>query len=326
LNDHHYEPLQGSVEIMKTIRVQGLDKPVSSLIQGSDFFTHEVYDKVCEVLDQFFALGGNTIDTAYIYRGGQSEETIGKWMKERGNRDQVVILTKGAHHDASGPRVNPTAIASDLAISLERLQTDYVDLYALHRDDVNIPVSVIIDALNEHIQAGRILTIGASNWSYQRLQEANDYAAANGLIGFTFSSPNLSLAKPNEPRWAGCISADADTLAWHEKTQLPLLSWSSQAGGFFTGHFSPEKQDNAEMVRVYYSDANWERLRRAEELAKTKGVSPIQIALAYVLNQSFPSAALIGAQNKTEQESCLEGSEINLTADEVQWLENVQLV
>ncbi|MDF2963510.1 MAG: aldo/keto reductase [Paenibacillus sp.] len=311
---------------MKTIRIQGLEKPVSSLIQGSDFFTHEVYDKVCTVLDDFLALGGNTIDTAFIYRGGQSEETIGKWMKERGNRDDVVILTKGAHHNADGPRVNPAAIASDLEKSLERLQTEYVDLYALHRDDVNVPVSVIMDALNEHIRAGRILTIGASNWTHQRLQEANDYAAANGLTGFTFSSPNLSLAKPNEARWAGCISADSETLAWHEKTQMPLLSWSSQAGGFFTGNFAPDKRDNAEMVRVYYSDANWERLRRAGELAKQKGVSAIQIALAYVLNQSFPSAALIGAQNKAEQESCLEGSQIKLTADEVQWLENVQLV
>lgn len=311
---------------MKTIRIQGLDKPVSSLIQGSDFFKHEVYDKVCTVLDQFLELGGNTIDTAYIYCGGQSEETIGKWMKERGNRNEIVILTKGAHHDKTGPRVNPDAINNDLSVSLERLQTDYVDLYALHRDDVNIPVSVIIDALNEHIRAGKIKAIGASNWSHQRLQEANDYAAANGLTSFTFSSPNLSLAKPNEPRWAGCISADAEALAWHEKTQLPLLSWSSQAGGFFTGNFAPDKLDNAEMVRVYYSDANWERLRRAEELAKKKGVTPIQIALAYVLNQSFPSAALIGAQNKAEQESCLEGSQIQLTADEVQWLENVQLV
>ncbi|TDF99639.1 aldo/keto reductase [Paenibacillus piri] len=311
---------------MKTIRIQGLDKPVSHLIQGSDFFTHDVYDKVCSVLDQFLALGGNTIDTAFIYRGGQSEETIGKWMKERGNRDNVVILTKGAHHNADGPRVTKQDIDSDLATSLQRLQTDYVDLYALHRDDVNIPVRVIMDALNEHIRAGRILAIGASNWTHQRLQEANDYAAANGLTGFTFSSPNLSLAKPNEARWAGCISADAETLAWHEKTQLPLLSWSSQAGGFFTGNFAPDKRDNAEMVRVYYSDANWERLRRAEELAKQKGVTPIQIALAYVLNQPFPSAALVGAQNKTEQESCLEGSQIKLSKEEVQWLENIQLV
>ncbi|OXM87844.1 aldo/keto reductase [Paenibacillus rigui] len=308
---------------MKTIQIEGLDKPVSQLIQGADFFKHNVYDKVCSVLDNFFAIGGNTIDTAYIYCGGESEETIGRWMKDRNNREQVVILTKGAHHNADGPRVNPEAIASDLAVSLERLGTDYVDLYALHRDDTNVPVSVIIDALNEHIRTGTIRAIGGSNWTHTRLQEANDYAAANGLVGFTFSSPNLSLAKPNEPRWAGCVSADEEAIAWHEKSRLPILSWSSQAGGFFTGRFAPDIQDNKEMVRVYYSDANWERLRRAEQLAKEKGVSTVQISLAYVLNQAFPTAALIGAQNEAELESCREGAQITLTPEEVKWLEQV---
>jgi aryl-alcohol dehydrogenase-like predicted oxidoreductase len=308
---------------MKTLTIAGLQKPVSHLIQGSDFFTHNVYEKVCSVLDNYFAIGGNTIDTAYIYCGGQSEETIGKWMKERNNRDDVVILTKGAHHNADGPRVNPQAIAADLEISLGRLQTSYTDLYALHRDDTNIPVSVIIDALNEHINAGRILAIGASNWTHQRLQEANDYAASKGLVGFSFSSPNLSLAKPNEPRWAGCVSAGAEDCAWHASTQLPLLSWSSQAGGFFTGRFAPDKLEDKETVRVYYSDANWERLRRAAELAEKKGASTVQIALAYVLNQPFPTGALIGAQNQVELESCVEGAQIELTAEEVSWLENV---
>jgi aryl-alcohol dehydrogenase-like predicted oxidoreductase len=307
---------------METIRIEGLTKPVSKLVQGSDFFTHENYHTVCDVLDRFLSLGGTTIDTAYVYRKGESEETIGRWLKERGNRESVVILTKGAHHNADGPRVNPTDIASDLSTSLTRLQTDYVDLYALHRDDTSIPVNVIIDALNEHIRAGRIRTIGASNWTHQRLQEANDYAAARGLTGFVFNSPNLSLAKPNEARWAGCVSADAETMVWHQRTQLPLLSWSSQAGGFFTGRFAPDLVDNKEMVRVYYSEANWQRLRRAEQMAKEKGVDTVQISLAYVLNQPFPSAALIGAQNKEEQLSCFEGAKIRLTADEVRWLEN----
>lgn len=307
---------------MRTIEIKGLDKPVTCLIQGSDYFKHNVYDKVCTVLDGFFAAGGNTIDTAYIYCGGESEETIGRWMKDRGNRQEVIILTKGAHHDKNGPKVNPEAIASDLATSLERLGTDYIDLYALHRDDPAVPVSIIIDALNEHIRAGKVRAIGASNWTTARLQEANEYAASKGLAGFTFNSPNLSLAKAKEPFWTGCVSADEDCCAWHEEHQLPLLSWSSQARGFFTGRFTPEVRDNADLVRVFYSDANWERLYRAEELGKRKGVSTIQIALAYVLNQPFPTAALIGAQSPEELASCKEGSEIRLTPEEVRWLEH----
>ena len=310
---------------MKTITIPGLTKPVTTLIQGSDYFRPSVYEQVCQVLDRFFAIGGNTIDTAHIYCGGESEVAIGQWMKERNNREDVVILTKGAHHDQNGTRVNPEAISKDLFESLERLGTDYIDLYALHRDDPNVPVNVIIDALNEHIAAGRIKAIGGSNWTVQRLQEANEYAAANGLVGFTFSSPNLSLAKAKEPFWAGCVSADAADCQWHEKYQIPLLSWSSQARGFFTGRFSSNNYSNADLVRVFYSDENWERLRRAEELAKEKGVSTIQIALAYVLNQPFPSCALIGAQNEAELNSCYEGSKIVLTQEEIKWLEDVAI-
>jgi aryl-alcohol dehydrogenase-like predicted oxidoreductase len=306
---------------MDYISIQGTGKPVSRLIKGSDYFRHDNYEKVCENLDAFLAIGGNAIDTAHIYCGGQSEEVIGRYMQERGNRDRIVILTKGAHHDKNGPRVNKAAIDSDLATSLERLQTGHIELYALHRDDPDMPVGAILEALNEHIEAGRIGAIGASNWTWQRLQEANEYAAAHGLAGFTFSSPNLSLAKANEPFWAGCVSADAETCRWHERHQMPLLSWSSQARGFFTGRFSPEVRDNADMVRVFYSDANWERLRRAEQLAKEKQVSTIQIALAYVLNQPFPTCALIGAQNREELLSCDEGSRLVLTREELEWLD-----
>ena len=306
---------------MDYISIPGVSKPVSRLIKGTDYFTHETYARAAANMEAFLAIGGNAVDTAHIYCGGQSEEAIGRYMEETGSRDKLVILTKGAHHDQHGPRVNKEAIDSDLFRSLERLRTDYVELYALHRDDPNMPVGAIIEALNAHIEAGRIGAIGGSNWTWRRLQEANDYAAAHGLVGFAFSSPNLSLAKANEPFWAGCVSADADTLAWHEERGLPLLSWSSQARGFFTGRFTPEVRDNADLVRVFYSDDNWERLRRAEQLAKEKGVTAIQIALAYVLNQPFPACALIGAQNAEELRSCDEGARIKLTREELDWLD-----
>ncbi|MEY8739822.1 aldo/keto reductase [Paenibacillus tundrae] len=306
---------------MEFITIDGAGKRISRLIKGTDYFVHDAYEKVAANMDAFLSIGGNTVDTAHIYCGGQSEEVLGRYMQERGNRDEIVILTKGAHHNQDGPRVNPDAIRSDLLTSLERLQTPHVELYALHRDDPNVAVGVILEALNEHIEAGKIGAIGASNWTWQRLEEANTYAASHGLKGFTFSSPNLSLAKANEPFWAGCVSADAETLAWHERTQLPLLSWSSQARGFFTGRFTPEIRDNADLVRVFYSDGNWERLHRAEQLAAAKNTTPIQIALAYVLNQSFPTCALIGAQNQAELLSCNEGSRISLSTQEVNWLD-----
>ncbi|RKN86705.1 aldo/keto reductase [Paenibacillus ginsengarvi] len=306
---------------MDYINIAGLKKPCAQLMMGTDYYKPELLDTVGDILDAYMALGGNAVDSAYIYGGGKSEETIGLWMESRKNRKEVLVLTKGAHHNAQGPRVNKQAIDEELAISLQRLRTDYVDLYALHRDDPNVPVGPIIEALNEHIEAGRIHAIGVSNWTHGRIQEANDYAAAHGLVGFTFSSPNLSLAKPNEPFWAGCVSADSDACAWHKEKQLPLLSWSSQARGFFTGLFTPEVRDNADLVRVFYSDDNWERYRRAESLGKEMGVSTIQIALAYVLNQPFPTCALIGPKNVAELNSCHDATRIRLTEEQLSWLD-----
>jgi aryl-alcohol dehydrogenase-like predicted oxidoreductase len=306
---------------MKTIAIPGLDRPCAQLVLGTDYYRPENLDRVAPILDAYVAMGGNVVDTAFIYGGGKSEEAIGQWMESRGNRSEVMVLTKGAHHDANGPRVNKAAIDEELAVSLRRLRTDYVDLYALHRDDPNVPVGPIVEALNEHIAAGRIRAIGVSNWTYRRIEEANDYAAAHGLVGFSFSSPNLSLAKPNEPFWPGCVSADAETCAWHEARRFPLLSWSSQARGFFRPELTPESRDNADLVRVFFSDANWERRRRAEQLARERGVTVIQIALAYVLNQPFPTCALIGPQSVAELESCREATEIRLSAEELAWLD-----
>lgn len=306
---------------MEYISVKGLDKKVSRLMKGTDYFFHNAYDKAAANMDAYLAIGGNSVDSAHIYCGGESEEVLGRYMKERGNRDQIVILTKGAHHDQNGPRVNKEAIRHDITTSLKRLQTDFIDLYALHRDDPNVPAGEVIEILNEYVKSGTVGAIGCSNWTWQRIKEANDYAAEKGLTGFTFSSPNLSLAKPNEPFWKGCVSADAETCAWHEAEQFPLFSWSSQARGFFTGRFTPEVRDNADLVRVFYSDANWERLERAKQLGEERGVTAIQIALAYVLNQPFPTCALIGAQSAEELRSCDEGSRIQLSRAELDWLD-----
>src|SRR5699024_7978614 len=97
--------------------------------------------------------------------------------------------------------------------------------------------------------------------------------------------------------------------------------WSSQARGFFTGRFTPEDRSNEDLVRVFYNADNWERYRRAEQLGQKKGVETIQISLAYVLNQSFPTAAIIGPQNKQELVSCGEAAELTLTEEETTWLD-----
>lgn len=308
---------------MKSIPLASIDQPVSALIMGSDYFSPDIQDKVNQVLEHYTSVGGNTIDTAYIYNGGQSEIAIGNWL-DLGNRGRINVWTKGGHPNKNGHTINREELTEQLKISLDRLKTDQADLYALHRDDPTVPVGAILEWLNEFVENGQIAAFGGSNWSIERLEEANNYATKNGLKGFSFSSPNLSLAKAQDPYWPGCISLDQQSIAWHTKTNVPVFSWSSQARGFFTGRFAREDKSNDDLVRVFYNDQNWKRYDRATELAKQKGVSTIEIALAYVVNQPFPTAAIIGPQNQTEMESCARGAAIDLTQAELDWLDVIE--
>lgn len=307
---------------MKYLTIPNVRKPVSQLAIGSMVFSPDALPHTFALLDGFVAHGGTLIDTGHVYRHGDSERAIGAWIRERDSREKVVVLDKGCHpYGDSGPRVTPEAIRSDLAESLDRLGTEYIDLYMLHRDDEGVPVGPLVETLNEEAARGRIHAFGGSNWRPERIAEANAYAAQHGLQGFVASSPNLSLARPKEPMWAGCVSALDDDRAWYEANQFPLISWSSQAGGFFTDRFSPEDRSNADMVRVYYSDENFERLRRARDLAERRGVHPLQIALAFVLDQPFPTAALIGPRNVDELESSARATGIQLTPNELAYLD-----
>ncbi|GAC1397211.1 MAG: aldo/keto reductase [Chloroflexota bacterium] len=304
-------------------RIEGVDLPVSRLVLGTMMISTRDLPYSCALLDHWISLGGNTLDTAHLYTGGDAERAVGRWMSLRGNRENLVIIGKGCHPNpgTSRPRVNPQAIASDLHDSLQRLETDYIDLYLLHRDDPDYPVGEIVECLNEHHRAGRIRAFGGSNWSAGRLQAANDYARAHGLVPFVASSPNFSLAVPNEPVWPGCVSATMEGSAgWYQEHQFPLFSWSSQARGFFSGRYTPDDHSDPEAVRVWYSADNWERYRRARDLAERKGVTPTTIALAYVLAQPFPTFPLIGPVTLEEMRTSVEALTVTLSPEDVRWL------
>ena len=307
---------------MEHLTIPGVVKAISRIVLGSMVFSPHQEMTGETLLDEFFAAGGNAIDTAHAYGGGDSERVIGAWMETHNNRAEVFLIDKGAHPtpQVPHPRLNPQEIKCDLEESLDRLQTDYIDLYLLHRDDPQIPVATIIDYFNHEIEAGRILAIGASNWLHQRIQAANDYAAQNGLIGFAVSSSNLSLAVPMEAMWPGVLSASEEAQCWHRENQFPLIPWSSQARGFFSGQFTPENRDDENMVRVYYNHDNFERLRRAQELGREKGFSAIQIALVYVVHQPYPTFPIVGPCTLEELASSLEALKIELSNDEMRWL------
>ncbi|MGC8804701.1 MAG: aldo/keto reductase, partial [Candidatus Ratteibacteria bacterium] len=178
-----------------------------------------------------------------------------------------------------------------------------------------------VDVLNEHKKAGRIKIFGGSNWTLERIDQANEYARKKGLEGFSAVSNNFSLAQMLAPVWEDVISSsDARSRRWFEEKQIPLIAWSSQARGFFTGRYSPEDKSDAQMVRCWYSQDNFKRLERVRELSEKLNVPMTAIALAYVLNQKFPIFAIIGPRTINETRAYLKALEIELTDEQLQWL------
>ena len=306
---------------MRYRRLAPLDRNVSLLVFGTAWFGEENEERARELLDEWVALGGNALDTAREYgasRWGEGEEVIGRWLQDCGVRDRIVVGTKGGHHRVVGERrVTPEDVREDLDASLGVLG-GHIDTYLLHRDDPTQPVGPLIELLNEYASAGRIGAFGGSNWTTARLEEANAYAAERGLAGFAFASPNLSLARQNEPPWEEALSAsDPESREWYTRTQMPLFAWSSQAQGWFSGHYSPD----ADVLRVYDNPDNRERLRRARELAEAKGADANAVALAWVLHQPFPTWALIGPRTREELRASVAALDVRLTEDEVRWLD-----
>ncbi len=296
--------------------IAGLPKPVSRLVLGCDNQPNLSYASA--VFDDFFSRGGNTFDTAFHYGGGKQERLLGRWIANRGLRDEVVVITKGAHT----PNCNPEALTEQLLQSFERQQTDHADIYLMHRDNPEVPVGEFVDVLNSHVAAGRITIFGGSNWTPARVDEANAYAAAHQLQGFSVLSNHFGLARAYDVPWAGCEHVtDPESRRWLTERQLPLLPWSSQARGFFTGRARPDDRSDPELVRCYYSDDNFERLRRAEKLAAEFGVPATAVALAYVLHQPFPTFPLFGPRTIAEARSSMTALSVELTPDQLAWLD-----
>lgn len=311
--------------------IAGVSKPVSRIVQGTIPLNESDVEGSFALLDGVWDAGCRTFDTAHGYGGGACERMLGAWLASRGVRDEAVILGKGAHPYNGRERVTPEDITADLHESLERLQTDFIDMYVLHRDNPKVPVGPIVEILNEHKQAGKIGVFGGSNWAASRVKEANDYAAAHDLEGFPISSPNFSLAVQIKAPWEGCLSisgpaGEADR-TWYAEQGIPIFPWSSLAGGFFSGRFRRDNLDTFDTyldklcVESYCSEDNFRRLDRVQELANREGASIPQIAMSYVHSQPISVFALVGCQKASEFVDNVGALGHKLTGDEIAWLE-----
>lgn len=280
------------------------------------------------LLDELWEMGLNMYDCAAHY----GEPGIGEYLAGRGRRRDAIIVTKCAHPNGYRNRVTPFDMESDLHDSLAKLKTDHIDIYLLHRDDSQVPVSVVMETMNRFCREGKISAFGASNWTVERIQEANDYAAANGLIPFTVNSPNYGLAHQIADPWGGgCTTLtgpeNESSRKWHLDNHMPVLAYSSLGRGFFSGRFKSNEPDKAEEVldmpakRGYYCPENMERLARAERLARKYNCTVAGIALSWMFHQKLDVFPILSGSSAQRYQEALRAADIPLTEREVAWLD-----
>jgi len=280
------------------------------------------------LLDDMYATGVNCFDCSDHY----GEEPLGEWLEARGLHDKVVILTKGAHHNKWRKRVTVFDILHDVHNSLAKLKTDRLDIYMLHRDDPSVPVEPIVDVLNRVYDEGKIGAFGVSNWTVERMQEANNYALRSGLQPFMVASPNYGLADQVEDPWGGgCVTiagpSNRAARSYYLENNIPVFAYSALGRGFFSGLVSsaqPEKAGDvldAAAMKGYACPANFERLRRCELLAAEKGLTVPEVAMAWLFSQPLDVYALVSTVSKARMEMNIASSKIRLTREECSWLD-----
>lgn len=250
------------------------------------------------LLDAFIDGGFNAVDTADVYSawvpghvGGESESVIGRWLKARGKRDDVLILTKVAMWPAQ-PGLSAANIASAVEGSLKRLQTDHIDLYQAHQDDPETPMEETLEAFDRLVKAGKVRAIGASNFTPDRLAEALKVSADNGLVRYETIQPKFNLYDRDEVEGA----LDAVT----GKEGLGVIPYYGLAAGFLTGKYRTEadlqgKARGRTIGRDYLNDKGLRILAALDEAARSVSATRAQVALAWIMAHPSITAPIASA-------------------------------
>ncbi len=294
----------------------------------ADFGTKIRGKLAADLIEQYFAAGGRLLDTAHCYafwaadgEAGCSERALSAALKRVGEPADVIIATKGGHPDGGKkyPRpdkyISDVTIEQDIADCLERLGRDSIDLFYLHRDDPRMPADEIISILNTHIQAGTIKHLGASNWSAERINAANTYATENSLVPFVVSQVQWSLAVPSWKPTPGPQNTyvTPDEKEAYAAMELPVAAYSPTGGGWLTNLEKPNGS--------FDTPENLARRERLHQLAKERGATPAQMAIAYLLHQPIRTYPIFATSLPEHMTEILGARTIALTANDLLYLE-----
>ncbi len=316
-----------------TVRAAGGDLALSKIILGAcNFGTWVNQETSLRLLDEYVRLGGDTIDTASVYGDWDdkgtpvSEQLLGEWMQENGNRERLTVITKGGHYRLKQPnisRATPECVKADIEKSLHALRTDYIDVYFLHRDNLAVPVEAFIDVLDEAVKAGKIRATGASNWTVERIRQANEYAVRAGKTPFTVSEIQWSLAHASQVRDAvdDLHPMTEEDYQRYLAMELPVLAWSSQAGGVITKILEHGTETLKEgLKKQYLNDTTLRSVALVKELCVQQGITPTQAALGYIICNRLPGAAIIGPNNLEQLADSMKAMDLTLPPEAVEHL------
>lgn len=300
---------------------------INNFVLGTGRLGNTLYKKECfNILDRYLDLCYNTLDVARSYEEGRAEEFLGEYLKNK-NREKVILISKGGFPEDKTkmylPRLNKEELQKDLDASLKALNTDYIDIYFLHRDDILKTPEELIETANEFIKQGKVKEIGASNWTAGRIDMANNYALKNGLQPFKVSQINYSLAQTT-PALTGDIThvvMNDIEYSWYKETNFPLIAYSVQAKGFFTKQITKETLKPSGQKSYLPLKENFRRFDRINQLSKEKNINIPALLLSYVLSKGL-NASVIGGFSSVEQLIEAEkGINLRLTEKETNFLE-----
>lgn len=314
---------------MKTIQIPGVEFPVSKFCLGCAYLGSREPDELSfKMLDYYYEQGGRFLNTAHEYSDGASERIVGRWIRERGIRSEMIVTSKGGE-DRRVPgslAMHRADLLEDVDESLMRAGFDYFDFYLLHVDDVSVSVEEVVSTMEEIQKSGKIRYYGCSNWTVARQKEASAFAKAHGMSGFRVDEVEMNLARINRSNET-CISKwlDNEFIVHHKTSGMAVGAYSPVVSGALA---KLAEDGNTERwsagQKVWYDlPYNHKVACRLKKLSEETGYTMTQLQLAYVLAQphGFSNFVISGSANMEQLIENMGAMQIDMTSEMIQYLQ-----